>query len=403
MTELALSATASATMDEHVSPGALRRSLVIGLIGFLTLVDLFATQAILPALTRHYGVTPSQIGVAANASTIGMAIAGLLVGALGQNIDRRRGVWLSLALLSVPTALLASAPTLTIFALLRVVQGLCMASAFALTLAYLGERCSKSDAAGALAAYVTGGVASNLIGRLCAATVASYAGPEATFWFFAVLNLAGAALAWAALTGVPPMMAMPEPGRHLWSAIADHLRDPKLQRAFAIGFLILFGFIGTFTYIGFVLAAPPLALSMMATGLVFFVFLPSMITTPLAGSVVTRFGAPLVLPLALALALAGLLLLLLPSLPSVLLGLVLVGVGTFFGQAVATGYVGRRAKSDRAAASGLYLSFYYSGGLAGAALVGQLFDRAGWTAAVAGVFAALAFAAWLGRGLSEEE
>lgn len=398
MTELAL----SATMQEHVSPGALRRSLVVGLIGFLTLVDLFATQAILPALARNYGVSPSQIGVAANTSTIGMAIAGLLVGALGAKLDQRRGVWLSLALLAIPTTLLASAPNLTIFALLRVVQGLCMASAFTLTLAYLGERCSKADAAGALAAYVTGGVASNLIGRLCAATVASYAGPEATFYFFAVLNLAGAALAYVTLTGVQPMMAMTEPGRHLWSACADHLRDSKLKRAFAIGFLVLFGFIGTFTYIGFVLAAPPLALSMMATGFVFFVFLPSMVTTPLAGSVVTRFGAHRVLPLALIVALAGLGLLIVQNLAAVILGLVLVGVGTFFAQAVATGYVGRRARRDRAAASGLYLSFYYSGGLAGAALVGQLFDRAGWNAAVAGVFAALAFAAWLGRGLSEE-
>jgi predicted MFS family arabinose efflux permease len=399
MAELAL----SAKMPGHVSPGALRRSLVVGLIGFLTLVDLFATQAILPALARLYGVTPSQIGVAANASTIGMAIAGLLVGGLGARLDRRKGVWLSLALLAIPTTLLASAPDLTIFALLRIAQGLCMASAFTLTLAYLGERCSKADAAGALAAYVTGGVASNLIGRLCAATVASFAGAGATFYFFALLNLAGAALACAALTGVKPMTAMAEPGRRLWSAWADHLGDPKLRLAFAIGFLILFGFIGTFTYIGFVLAAPPLALSMMATGLVFFVFLPSMITTPLAGSVVTRFGAHRVLPPALILALGGLGLLVLPSLPSVILGLVMVGVGTFFGQAVATGYVGRRAKRDRAAASGLYLSFYYSGGLAGAALVGQLFDRAGWNAAVAGIFAALAFAAWLGRGLSEEE
>jgi predicted MFS family arabinose efflux permease len=399
MTELAL----PAPMPEHVSPGALRRSLVIGLIGFLTLVDLFATQAILPALARSYEVTPAQIGVAANASTIGMAIAGLLVGALGQRLDRRKGVWLSLAVLAIPTTLLASAPTLPIFALLRIAQGLCMASAFTLTLAYLGERCSKADAAGALAAYVTGGVASNLVGRLCAATVASYAGAGATFYFFAALNLAGAALAWMTLTGVQPMAAMAEPGRHLWSAWVDHFRDAKLRCAFAVGFLILFGFIGTFTYIGFVLAAPPLALSMMATGLVFFVFLPSMITTPLAGAVVSRFGANRVLPLALIVALAGLALLVVPNLLTVISGLVLVGAGTFFAQAVATGYVGRRAKRDRAAASGLYLSFYYSGGLAGAALVGQLFDRAGWNAAVAGVFAALAFAAWLGRGLSEEE
>jgi predicted MFS family arabinose efflux permease len=148
---------------------------------------------------------------------------------------------------------------------------------------------------------------------------------------------------------------------------------------------------------------PPLALSMGALGLVFFVFAPSMVTTPLAGTAVNRFGPARVLPLSLGLALAGLVLLVLPGLAAILAGLVLVGIGTFFAQAVATGYVGRTARSDRAAASGLYLSFYYGGGLAGAAAIGQLFDRFGWNAAVAGVFAALAFAAALGARLSEEE
>jgi predicted MFS family arabinose efflux permease len=90
---------------------------------------------------------------------------------------------------------------------------------------------------------------------------------------------------------------------------------------------------------------------------------------------------------------AGLPLLLLPSLVAVLAGMVLLGVGTFFAQATATGFVGRTAKSDRAAASGLYLSSYYLGGLVGAAVLGQVFDALGWPATVAGVGAALAAAA----------
>jgi MFS transporter, YNFM family, putative membrane transport protein len=396
MAELALPAKITAA-----APGAARNSLTIGLIGFLTLVDLFAAQAILPNLAQSYGVSPAEIGVAANASTLGMAIAGVAAGALAGRFERRRGIWLSLALLAIPTALLASAPDLTIFALLRVAQGLCMASAFTLTLAYLGERCSKEAAAGALAAYVTGGVASNLVGRLAAASVASIAGASATFYFFAALNLAGAALAAFALSRAVPMRM--ERGEYrFWTVWTAHLGDPRLRRAFAIGFLILFGFIGTFTYVGFVLAAPPLALSMMATGFVFFVFLPSMVTTPLAGGIASRFGAGRVLPAALAVALAGIALMTVLRLEAFIAGLVLIGVGTFFGQAVATSYVGRIASRDHAAASGLYLSFYYCGGLAGAALVGQLFDGFGWNAALAGIFAALALAAWLGRGLSEE-
>src|SRR5215468_2479443 len=151
---------------DHGPAGALLRTLVIGLTAFLTVVDLFATQAILPSLVRHYEVSRAAMGFAVNASTIGMAISGLTVAFFSRRINRRRGVLLSLALLSIPTALLAVAPDLTTFTLLRIVQGIFMSSAFTLTLTYLAEQCSAEDAAGASAAYITGNVASNLFGRL---------------------------------------------------------------------------------------------------------------------------------------------------------------------------------------------------------------------------------------------
>src|SRR6516225_6108202 len=174
---------------QHRSPGALLRTVVIGLTAFLTLVDLFATQAILPSLTRAYGVTPAAMGFAVNSTTLGMAVAGLAVAFLSRRIERRRGILVSLVVLSIPTALLAVAPNLTVFIVLRIMQGVCMASAFTLTLAYLGEQCSAADAGDAFAAYITGNVASNLVGRLISATVAESLGLATNFYFFALLNL----------------------------------------------------------------------------------------------------------------------------------------------------------------------------------------------------------------------
>jgi len=382
-------------------PGlSLRQSALIAVIGFLTLVDLFATQAILPSLAKVYDVAPAKIGLAANASTLGMAISGLLVGVVSGAVERKRAIGLNLLCLSLPTALLAFAPNLTVFAVLRVIQGLFMAAAFTLTLTHLAERCEVRTA-NALAAYVTGVVASNLIGRLTAAYVASLIGAEQSFLFFAILNLVGAALVGLTLhrNAPEPMVRM---GR-FWSPWLNQLADPALRRIFAIGFLILFGFIGVFTYVGFVLMRPPLALSMTALGLVFLVFLPSMVTTPLAGRIARGTGPGSASAVSLAIALLGLLLLLVPNLFSIVAGMTLVGIGTFFAQAVATGHVGRIAKGDKAAASGLYLSSYYCGGLAGAAVIGILFDSYGWVAAVGGVFIALGLAAILGLGLKPKE
>ena len=174
-----------------------------------------------------------------------------------------------------------------------------------------------------------------------------------------------------------------------------HLCNAPLRASFGIGFCILFAFIGTFTYVNFVLVREPLSLGRMELGLVYLVFLPSIVTTPFAGLAVQRFGTQPTFWSALALAGVGLPLLLLPHLTAVIAGLMLVGVGTFFAQAAATGFVGRAATADRGSASGIYLASYFGGGLVGSAVLGQLVDRFGWAACVAGIACSLLVAALL--------
>lgn len=372
------------------------RTLLIGLIAFLTLADLFAAQAILPALAQAYAVTPAAMGFAVNACTLGMAAASLGVALAGRYLDRRRGIVASLVLLTLPTALLSVAPDLTAFTLLRVAQGLCMASAFTLTLAYLGEHCGPSVAASAFAAYVTGNVASNLVGRLLAAGAADQLGLGPTFLVLAGLNLAGAGLVAVGLTHATALVPMPLERRAALATLTRHLGNGGMRAALAVGFCILFAFIGVFTFVNFVLARAPFGLDQGALGLVYLVFLPAMATTPLAGRIVPRLGARRSLRLGLGVAAAGLPLLLLPHLTPVLAGLTLVAAGTFFAQAVATGFVGQAADGDRGAASGLYLAAYFGGGLLGSLVLGAAFDRLGWPACVAGIGAALAAAALCG-------
>ncbi len=389
---------AIAQSNRRSTTGGLRRAIVIILTAFVTVVDLFATQAILPSLTRAYGVTPTAMSLAVNASTFGMAIASLAMAFLARRIDRRRGIILSLALLSIPTLLLAVAPNLGAFAALRVVQGLFMASAFTLTLAYLGERYSAADSASVFAAYITGNVASNLFGRLMSAALADHLGLAANFVVFAGVNLTGAALVYATVQRMA-VAQVAAPQSTPWAAVATHLRNRSLRCAFAIGFCILFAFIGTFTYVNFVLVRPPLGLGMMALGFVYFVFLPSIATTPLGAGVVVRVGARPAIWLGLGLAGCGLPLLLSSTLPPVIVGLGLVAIGTFLAQAVTTGFVGRAATMDRGAASGIYLASYFSGGLIGTAVLGRVFDSLGWPACVIGIGLSLALAAALAVNL----
>ncbi|HTR16468.1 MAG TPA: MFS transporter [Acetobacteraceae bacterium] len=388
-------ATEAVAAPAAATTGAgLLRSLTISLMAFLTVVDLFGTQAILPSLARAYQVAPAAMSIAVNATTFGMAFAGLAVTTFSNRIDHRRGVALSLLLLAVPTALLGTMPPLGLFAALRVAQGVFMATAFSLTLAWLGEACSARAAAGAFAAYITGNVASNLIGRLLSAGLADYLGLPANFLGFALLNIAGAALALATMRAASPH-ARGAARTSIGAIWRSHLGNPALRVSFAIGFCILFAFLGTFTYVNFALTAPPFSVGPMMLGVVYLVFLPSIFTTPLAGHLVAWLGRAPGLWASLAVAAIGLPLLVQPSLVLVLAGLVLVGVGTFLAQAIATSTVGAAATGERAAASGMYLAAYYLGGLLGTAVLGQVYQHFGWNGCVVGVAVALAASAML--------
>jgi len=368
------------------------RLCIVALTAFLTLVDLFATQAILPSLKQAYGATSAEIGFAVNACTIGMAVAGLGMALFSGRIDRRFGVLLSLALLAVPTALLAFTTDLMVFTALRVLQGLFMSSAFALTLAWLGEHSSARDSAALFAAYITGNVASNLFGRMLAAGLVDSFGLESNFLVFSGLNLCGAVLVYFSLQGTIPMVPESAHARPMSAAWSNHLRNHRLRAGFAIGFLILFAFVGTFTFVNFALAARPFALGQMSLGIVYLVFLPSLLTTPLAAAFARRFGILRGMQIGLLAAALSLPLLVSGNLPAVLAGMALMAIGTFMAQAIATSFVGQTAEGDRGSASGLYLGSYFLGGLVGSAVLGQIYDRWGWTACVAGIGLALGIA-----------
>src|SRR4030095_12843619 len=169
------------------------------------------------------------------------------------------------------------------------------------------------DAGGAFAAYITGNVASNLVGRLGPAAGADTLGLASNFFFFALLNLAGAVLVYFTIRRVQPMHAMPA-ARSPFAATIAHWRNPQLRAAFAIGFCILFAFIGTFTFVNFVLVRAPLSLGRSDLRPGSFVFPPSIARPPLAGRAVQRFGTRRTFWGALFVAGLGLPLLILPNL-----------------------------------------------------------------------------------------
>ncbi len=190
--------------------------------------------------------------------------------------------------------------------------------------------------------------------------------------------------------GLAPQRAS---ARVAWSAaylgMLGHLRDGRLVGAFAVGFTLFFGFIGIFTYLPFRLTAAPFGLSTGLVSSVYLVYVAGVVVSPIAGRLSTRIRPERLISAGLAISALGVLMTLAPSLPLVVVGLMVLCTGMFTAQSIAPSYVNRTARTAKGGAGALYLASYYVGGTLGSSLPGLAWQRWGWPGVMAACLAAL--------------
>jgi YNFM family putative membrane transporter len=194
-----------------------------------------------------------------------------------------------------------------------------------------------------------------------------------------------------ALSGV--FWLMLPPSRHfqrrpfrlgpLSASLCGHLREPGLLCLFALAFLLMGGFVTLYNYATFYLLAPPYALSQSSVALIFLAYAFGACGSSIMGGMVERFGRNRILGTALSIMVGGILLTLLASLSSVVIGIVVFTGGFFAAHAVASAWVGTRAVTARAQAASLYLLAYYLGSSVSGTGGGLIWSNWGWPGVVA--------------------
>lgn len=141
-------------------------------------------------------------------------------------------------------------------------------------------------------------------------------------------------------------------------------------------------FSSVFNYLPYRLAEPLFDFSTQKTTLLYLVYIIGIFLGPFAGRISNRFGSGNTL-LAGSLVLgAALILILFPSPPMIILGLLGTCTGFFIIHAAAVGALNQKLSSGQGRANALYVMFYYMGGWLGITLSGLAYKHGGWLALV---------------------
>ncbi|UUZ83832.1 MFS transporter [Paenibacillus sp. P26] len=221
-----------------------------------------------------------------------------------------------------------------------------------------------------------------MFGRVAVSTLT-----EALSWrwgigILAVISLAASLYFWRNL---PPSrhfrMRRMEP-KAILQLFAAQFRDSGLICLFALGAILMGGFVTLYNYLEFRLLEAPFHLPPTLVGWVFVIYLVGTFSSSWMGRMSDRIGRRAVLWINVLLMLAGILLTLSAQLAVVILGAGIFTFGFFGDHSTASSWVGDRAAAGKAQASSLYLLFYYVGSSLGGSAGGLFWSRYEWAGIV---------------------
>ncbi len=374
--------------------------------GIATFSELYAVQAVLPALAAEWDLRESTAALAVSVATGALAVSVLPWAALADRIGRVKAMMISAAITAAAGALLPLSPNFPVLLALRAVSGLALGALPALAMAHLVATAPRGRTSAVGGLYIAGTTIGGLSGRVVTGAVSAVAGWRWGLATTAVLVTA-AVVAFVVLlprdAASPPTRGEvarprapcgPAPVRQR-DRIRLALADRTVRVFYAQAFLLMGAFVTIYNLIGFHLLDDPYRLPASVVSLLFLTYLVGTVGSSGVGRLVGRFGRRRILAGAGYGMAAGAGMMLAPPLPVVLTGLVATTFCFFVAHAIAATWAGERVPAARSQASALYSLSYYAGssvlGFAGA----LIYDGAGWTGAMIMVICCVGSAATL--------
>ena len=356
--------------------------------GFITFANLYITQPLMPQFAKDYGVSPAIASLSLSVATGVLSVSLILFGSLSEAWGRKKLMTFSIFAASLLTLLLAFSPSFEVLLLLRVVQGFVIAGVPAIAMAYLGEEIEPTSLGAAMGLYISGNAIGGLSGRVIMGTMTHLFNWQTGMISLGLISLAVCCYFVWALPESKHFNPRPLQFKPLAKSLVSHLKNAQLLCLFGIGFTLMGSFVTMYNYIGFKLVEHPYNLNTAIVGWIFVVYLVGSWSSAWFGNLSDQFGRQRVLYAGAVIMLCGVLLTAPSYLSIKIIGLVIFTFGFFGAHSIASGWVTRLAKHDKAQASSLYLFAYYMGSSISGTLGGVFWLHSGWQGIV--IFIAIA-------------
>ena len=359
-----------------------------------TMVARLVISPLVPAITTRFGVTNATVGLALSGMWLAYALAQFPSGLLGDRYGERRVILPAVGATAVASVLIATAPSIHVFALFTVVLGAGAGLHYSVATTFLTRQ--FDDIGRAIGVHVAGGPIAGLTAPPLAALVGSRYGWRTGILLGAVVAVPVLALfAWRVQPTSPVRPDQSVRDRFALGPLLELLSRPSIRYTTALATMGAFAwqatasFLPTFLEVGSGLST---ALSALLFSLYFVVHGS---TQPVTGSLSDRIGRDATAMVTMSSGVVGYGLLVATvrfdlGLAPTVLAVGFVGVAMSWGAPIQSRFMDLLSDTERGAGFGLVRTVYMTLGASGSVVVGVISDTAGWAPAfglLAGVMA----------------
>jgi YNFM family putative membrane transporter len=359
--------------------------------------NIYITQPILPALQKEFSTDMVVVSFTVSAVIFGIAISNLPFGFLSDRLSIHPIIFFGGVFVALGGLICAMSNNLWILIGARFLQGIFIPALTTCLAAYLAKTLPIARLNVVMGSYVSATVLGGLAGRLLGGWIQPSSNWRYAFITASVLVLIAA---FTALRGLPRTSVDAGQQGHSIGFLVLMKRWELLRIYFcAAGSFAVFS--SVFNYLPFRLEATPFNFSTEMTTSLYVVYVVGIFMGPISGKLCNRIGCGNILIGGSVLLGISLALVLYPSVPAIVIGLIGVCAGFFTIHAAAIGCLNRKLFSGQGRANALYVLFYYMGGWLGITGTGFAFKHSGWNAVI--YICAVVLLIPLGAGFGERK
>lgn len=348
---------------------------VVVLITILTLSALYAPQPLLPLLTGEFQISRD---VAASLTTIAflpLCIAPLLYGRILSAFTPRQLLRVTIPILALAEILFPLCTELWMLFSVRLLQGLMIPAILTAMMTYVSSESAAGEIRRTMGVYIASTIIGGLLGRTMSGSIATLLGWQYSFYILGASLMVGFILLGFLSPGQAPEGTRPR------GQIMELLRERNPRRIYITVFCMFFVFAAVMNYLPFRATELDATASEMRIGFMYTGYLLGIVTA-LNSVRLSRLvgGTTRIMVIGLSGLVLSLVGMLTPGTTPLFLFMFPFCGSMFLVHSIASGYLNSLGLKNKGMVNGLYVAFYYGGGMLGSSLPGPVYQHFGWPA-----------------------